>query len=428
MRRRVLGAMLLAVAVSLLGFGIPLALTVAGRDRDQALLELSAAAANAAVQVPGSYARDQDLPELADPANDIDLGLYDASGTRILGEGPAQGDQIVADVIATGTAGQNRDQLNVAIPVTDEEAVVGVIRTSFPHDVVTARTRRTWVAMSGLAAVVFVLAGLLAIQRSRGLAAPLRRLRDEAERLGRGDMPTDASASGIDEIDTVHSALREASDKVNDSLARERALSADLAHQLRTPLASLRIRLEHEQLKGGHDTRLTDSGLVDESLRDVDRLQATIDDLIRLARDVIPTGVPHPLATLVREATEPWEQQLDDHHRTMRLDLEPELPWVTTRPEAVRQILDIVIDNALVHGEGTVTVRASRRGSGAVVAVIDEGTSVVDAVGIFERHVGAGSGIGLALARRLAEGEGIRLVLAHAGPGAHFHLVFGPTA
>lgn len=99
---------------------------------------------------------------------------------------------------------------------------------------------------------------------------------------------------------------------------------------------------------------------------------------------------------------------------------------MTPRPEAVRQILDVLIDNAHVHGAGTITISATRVGDGAVVAVADQGTAVIDPATAFARRQGHGSGIGLALARRLAETEALRLVLADPGPGARLHLVFGP--
>ncbi|MEO7572281.1 MAG: HAMP domain-containing sensor histidine kinase [Acidimicrobiales bacterium] len=411
--------MLLGVGVALVGFGIPLAITVAARDRDQALLELSAEAASAAVAVPGSFAQANDLPELPDPAEEIDLALYSADGRRILGEGPPNADPLVAEVLDTGTARRDRSQLVVAIPVTNEERVVGAIRARFPEATITARTRRTWLTMGGLAAGVFTFTSLLALHRSRALAAPLARLQTDAQRIGDGASPTERPHTGIDEIDTVDRALRDAAARVNDALSRERAFSADIAHQLRTPVASLRLRLENEQLEADHDT-----GLVADALRDLDRLETTMDDLIQLARDTTPTGEPHPLATLVHDAVERWRPRLTQLSRQLDGRLEPELPWVTARPEAVRQILDVLIDNARVHGAGTITIRATRVGNGAIIAVSDQGTTALDPETAFARRSGEGTGIGLALARRLAETEGLRLVIAEPGPGARFHLAF----
>lgn len=424
MRRRILGAILASAAIALLGFGAPLAVSVRNRYRDEALVRLSAAAAAAAVDVPGSFAREHDLPELPDPIPDIRIGLYGTDGARVLGVGPDRADTTVTRALTSGTVDQDRDHLVVAFPISDEETVVGAIRASTPGSVVTARTQRTWAAMAALAAAVFGAATLLALRRSRTLARPLGQLRDDARAIGEGGEIPARDDHGIVEIDAVHHALVDAASRLNELLSRERALSTDLAHQLRTPLASLRLRLENEQTRPDHD-----HGLVEDALRDLDRLETTIDDLVELARDRAPTASPRPIATLLRESLAPWRQILQAHGRTLDVSIDAELPYVTARPQAVKQILDVLVGNAVEHGEGTVSINATRLANGTVVAVSDQGTATLDPTVVFQRRNpdAVGSGIGLALARRLAEAEDLRLILADSGPGPTFHLVFGGT-
>lgn len=424
MRRRILGAILASTAVALVGFGAPLAIAIQSRYRDEALLRISAAAATAAVNVPGSYARQNDQPELPDPTPNIDIALYDRNGRRLLGSGPDHADDTVNRTLRSGKVHQDRDGLVVAFPIADEERVVGTIRASMPNEVVAARTRRTWLAMGALAVAVFTATTGLALRRSRSLARPLAQLRDDATIIGEGGEIPARPAQAIVEIDDVHRALVDAAGRLNELLSRERAFSADLAHQLRTPIASLRLRLETEQLDPDADQQL-----LTDSLRDVDRLETTIDDLVSLARDITAPRTPRPLATLVIDQLDRWRDALTEQRRELHVSLEPELPYVTTRPQAVHQILDVLLANAVRHGAGAVTVTGTRLGNGAVIAVADEGTLVVDPAKIFERRgsVATGTGIGLALARRLAEAEDLRLFLARPGPGAAFHLVFGGT-
>lgn len=411
----------MSTLLAITGFGLPLAISVQRQYRDEALLRLSAGAAEAAVAVPGSFERENDTPELPNPIADIAIALYDTQGRRLLGSGPATADGTVRQTLASGTTHQDHDRLVVAFPVSDEEIVVGAIRASTPTSVVRDRVLRAWGAMAALAAGVFAAATLLAIRRSSTLARPLIQLSDDADVVGTGgDVPTRPD-SGIAEIDDVRTALTDAAHRLNDLLSRERAFSADLAHQLRTPVASLRLRLETEQTEPDHGDEL-----VTDALRDLDRLESTIDDLVTLARDAQPPSTPRPLATILKDALQPWTAELATHHRRLVIDLQPELPYVTARAQAVRQILDVLLTNARDHGRGTVTVTGTRVGRGAVIAVRDEGTTVLDPTDIFQRRNpdATGSGIGLALARRLADAEDLRLVLSHPGPAPAFHLVF----
>lgn len=420
MRRRLLWAMLATAVVALLGFGLPLALSVQTLYRDEALLVLAEQAAEAAVAVPGSFAREADPPELPDFGPDVDVALYDRTGRRLQGVGPATADGPVRAVLRGSGAGQQRGALVVAVPVSESERVVAAVRLSTPAYAAARRTRRTWGLMAGLAALVLAGAGLFAADRSRRLARPLDELRDDAVRLGTGGTLAPRSDSGLPEVDAVRAALVDAGRRLDAALERERALSADLAHQLRTPLTSLQLRLENEDLAPSPR-----QSLLDDLLADVDRLDRTMNDLLSLARDTSGQTPLHALATTVREAGERWAGAFEAAGRELLLDVDAHLPWVTVAPAALRQVLDVLLDNALRHAAGSVSIRARRLGSGAVVSVTDQGTRALDPELVFLRRSSnaGGSGIGLALARRLAEAEGMRLVLAEPGPGPSFHLV-----
>lgn len=419
MRRRLLTAMLLTATFAVVGFGLPLALAVQTLYRDEALLVLSQRAAEAVVAVPATFAADNDPPELPDFGPDILAALYDRGGRRLQGQGPDTADEPVRQALR-GAGATRADELVVAVPVSDAEQVVAAVRVSTPVDAVVTRTRRTWAAMAGLAALVLAAAGMIAAVRSRSLAHPLAQLRDDAVAVGAGDQLPVRGDSRVPEIQAVRAALMIAAGQLSAALERERAFSADLAHQLRTPLTSLRLRLETEQLSPSEPALL-----INELLHDADRLEQTVDDLLLLARD---TSGPRPmsaLATPVREAGQRWTPALAAAGRTLIVELEPHLPWVAVSPAALRQVLDVLLDNALRHGQGLVTLSAARVGAGAVVSVSDQGTRRLDPDTVFVRRAGAasGSGIGLALARRLAEAEDMRLVLADPGPGPAFHLV-----
>lgn len=422
MRRRLFLTILTVCALAVIGFGIPLALVVQNQYRDEALLKLSEGAAQAAVAVPSSFVSQGDTPELPVIGSGVDIALYDIHGRRVVGIGPEFADTPVMDTLQTGTAQRVRNDLVVTFPISDEEIVVGAIRASSPNSAVTARTRKTWALMSAWTALILAVAGVVAARRSRSLVLPLGQLRADASVIGDGGELPFRAASGIIEIDTVRSALAEAAARLNRALARERSFGSDIAHQLRTPLASLRLRLETEQLQDTANLKF-----IDDSLVDVDRLNQTIEDLLDLARDTQDGRETYAIATLLRDAADHWQPKAAASYRLLKLEMEDQLPWAQVRSAAIRQILDVLIDNALKHGQGDVTITGNQIGNGIVLGVADQGLVILDSNNIFTRRHSAaiGAGIGLALAHRLAEADDMRLVLANSGPGVVFHLVIG---
>jgi signal transduction histidine kinase len=105
------------------------------------------------------------------------------------------------------------------------------------------------------------------------------------------------------------------------------------------------------------------------------------------------------------------------------------LPEVRASPGAVRQILAVLADNATVHGRGTVTVRARDAGGALALDVEDEGSGPPADADLFRPAAAhrPGHGLGLPLARALAEAEGGRLVLSRPGALPRFTLVLPET-
>jgi signal transduction histidine kinase len=189
-------------------------------------------------------------------------------------------------------------------------------------------------------------------------------------------------------------------------LARERAFSADASHQLRTPLAGLRLRLE--AALEGPDSSLR--AAIEASFGEADRLEQTIDELLALARDVRgTTAEPFDVATLLSEVDQDWRTRLDGDGRTLHVIHEPGAPIALASASAVRQVLRVLMDNASRHGAGTVTVTLREATDAVAIDVSDLGPGIqLSESALFTRRDSrsGGHGIGLALARRLAEAEG----------------------
>ena len=202
-------------------------------------------------------------------------------------------------------------------------------------------------------------------------------------------------------------------------MEREQRLTADTSHQLRTPLAGLRLALEAERAAPRDDP----AQVITEALGAVERLEATIDALTDLAREDA-AGIELALDAVAGAAVERWRPLYAAAGRILEVDRGAGEAVVSARAAALDTIVDVLLDNALHHGTGTTTVVTETNGGSARIVVADEGTCTLTDEWLFARRSrGPGApGIGLHLARTLAEAEGARLRLLDQEPTS-FQLV-----
>ena len=420
MRTRIVALAVLAAVLAISLFGVPLAVGVAQYALMNERAKLERVADAAALGVSEDVVRGKIPRWLPDATGTTDLAVYVYDGPqilRIMGDGPAGGDAAVSQALA-GSIGR-RDperELVVAVPVTHENDVVGAVRAASPRQAVYQQIGLVWLAMAGLAGVAICAVWLLARRQAGGLARPLEELAVAAHRLGEGDFSVRTPPVDIPEIDAVSSALNSTAVRLDDMLARERAFSADASHQLRTPLTGLRLGLEAALDRPGQDLRHAIIG----GIAAADRLEQTIGELLALARDTRPPdGAPLDLLGLLDEVQRGWYDRLAAVNRLLRVRVEPGVPQSCASTAAVRQVLTVLLDNATTHGSGTVTVAVRDAATALAIDVSDEGPGItIPESELFTRrsHLANGHGIGLALARSLAEAEGGRLRLTHPAP------------
>lgn len=419
MRRRILAVVLTTTVLAVVVFGVPLALVLQRLVVSNERSELESLALRAASTVSRPGLAGTDPVELPASEQAVELGAYDRTGTLISGRGPAGGD-VAVDGATVGrivdiTVG---DRLVVAVPVSSGEQVVGVVRAATSTAAVRTRVVVAWAAMLVAGAAAIALAGLLADRQTRRLTAPIERLARRAADLGDGDFAQRSDKSGIAEIDRAGKALDRTARRLSDMVTRERAVTAHASHQLRTPLTSLRLTLESALATGDEALR---PAAVDAVLA-TQRMSRTIDDLLTLARAETSGNeildVPH----LLDGQRQSWTGALALHDRPLRLRLDD--PPVSGADEAaVRQVLNVLLDNALQYGRGAVTVVARDAGDALAIDVTDEG-STADLIDPASRPSadhpvsaqGVGTHIGLRLAHDLALSQGGRLVHADSSP------------
>ncbi len=252
-------------------------------------------------------------------------------------------------------------------------------------------------------------------RRSADLTEPLTRLAEAAERLGAGEARMQPMSSGIGEVDRVHDVLARSAQQITKNLASERDFAADASHQLRTPLTALLMRLEEIAATDDLAVVAEEAPI---AIAQVERLSRVVDDLMQRSRRSTETRPSVSLDSVLASLQREWQPAYEHARRSVHVHGERGLR-VRSTPVALAQILSTLLENSLAHGRGTVEVAARRTGPSVVVEVSDQGDGVPAAIAphIFERSVSStGSGLGLTLARDLAESNGGRLELISAQP------------
>ena len=314
------------------------------------------------------------------------------------------------------SAGQIRAKGVVAV---DVEALGGItLRLATSDEFVRSKVRQAWLALGGLGTLGLAVAAGLAGFQARRLAGPLDNLARAAERLGAGDFSTTAPRSGMEEIDTIAAALDTSAARIANLVQSEREFSANASHQLRSALTGLRLRLE--TLAATDDPAV--AGEAARAVEQAERLSDTVAELLRLARTGrADDAQTFDLTVLSSAHLRDLAPRFELEQRTATL-VAPGPVQVRGAAGAVGQALDVLLDNALRHGGGSVRVVVEASTDHGHLTVEDQGPGIDPAAGprLFERRAGSdgGHGIGLALARTLVQADGGRLDLVRASPAS----------
>jgi signal transduction histidine kinase len=408
MRRRLLLSTLLVAVTAVVLLGVPLTIVMSRLVSNEASRELThdtTLAQRAMVREAGTPHPDYQA---------VYESLPDDDHLAILEDGH--------QVAAFGTWPAPHQVLRRTAKVGDYTLVV---ETSKPADAVVGPLA----LVAGLALVSVLVAVGLAVLQVRRFTRPLEELAESAARLGSGDARPMGRRYGLPELDQVAEGLDGSARRLSDLLAAEREFASDASHQLRTPLTALSMRLEEMIAASDDPEAVRAEG--EAALSQTERLADVVSQLLGRTRSVgatAPTliGVDDVLAQQVAE----WDPAFRRANRKLEVAGDKGLRAYAT-PGTLAQVVATLLDNALAHGGGTVTIRTSQTAKSVVIEVRDEGHGVPEALvsRIFERNVSGrphGTGLGLALARTMASAEGGRVVLVRPRPAVF--AVFLPLA
>jgi two-component system, OmpR family, sensor histidine kinase BaeS len=272
---------------------------------------------------------------------------------------------------------------------------------------------------------------------SSRIAQPVEQLSSTAARIAVGHLDARAPLPAVDdELGDLATTFNDMAAALEHTEQRRQRLLRDVAHELRTPLATIEGYLE------GLEDGVVDPGPATwETLRDAsNRLQRLVDDLALVSRAeegmLELEAAPIDLAGLVERAARAGATAVTRARLTLRTKVAEDLPPILGDDARLRQVLGNLFDNAIRHTPpgGTVTLRADRADRAVVVEVADTGPGipVADLPHVFERFYRsdparsghAGSGIGLTISRAIVHAHGGELTARNLeGGGASLTLV-----
>ena len=452
MRRRLLLSYMTITVLVLVLLEIPLGISFARTERDRLETDVQHDAFALAIRseealeaAPASAPTD--LQRLADRYADETGGravIVDAAGVLVADSAPPAGVAAgqrsfasrpeIARALrgreSTGTRHSDTlgtDLLYVAVPVASGGEVHGAVRVTYPLSFVSDRIRRNWLVLAGTGGVVLAAVFLVSLWLARSVTRPLADLERAAARLGDGDLAARAPVrSGPPEVRLLAEELNATAARLQELVGAQQAFVADASHQLRTPLAALRLRLEN--LEDEVDAAAAED--VEGARVEVQRLTRLVDGLLTLARAEQGASAPADVdvGDVISGRRDSWAAFAGERGVRIEAQVEPGLRARAT-PGRLEQVLDNLLNNALevAPRDSAVALSARRDADHTELHVADAGPGMSDeemarAFDRFWRSPGssgahAGFGLGLSIVRQLVAADGGQVELERSATG-----------
>ncbi|HEY2127104.1 MAG TPA: HAMP domain-containing sensor histidine kinase [Streptosporangiaceae bacterium] len=306
------------------------------------------------------------------------------------------------------------DRLRVIAPVTGDRggAIVGVVVLSRSTDELEERVGVLWAWLITVGAVGLAAAAVAAIALARWVSRPLSALDGAAERLGGGALDTRSAAGhGPPEVRRLAQNFNTMAGRLESLVHGNRAAMADVSHQLRTPLAALRLRLDVLS----QDTDPATAEDLAGAQGEIARLSHLVDGLLAVARaeSVVPEPASIRVDEVIRDRVAAWRPVAEEREVELVVQAGPGPVRAMASPGHLEQVLDNLLANALdaVPTGGQVRISAAGDSGGTTVVVADDGPGMSTrhqemAFRRFFSTTPGGAGLGLAIVHRLITANG----------------------
>jgi signal transduction histidine kinase len=423
MARRIVLAVLALVVAILGAVAVPLGLTTAGQDRrdfQDVTVTTATTMANAAEERIDDGAGPASLNRLVHSltrAGDR-AGVYGRTSAVIASTRPAPAVRPGWLARARASAGpavyQLDDAIAVVAPVRNDSgnATIGVAVLVRPTTPVDQHVAAVWGLIAAVSVAGLLAAALIAFALARWVSRPLSELEQAAQRLGDGHLATRSPAdAGPGEVRRLAANFNLMAARLEALVHGHQATMADVSHQLRTPLAALRLRLELLAQDSQDDLVGTElAGAQDE----IARLSRLVNGLLAVARAENITTTPQVISvdTVIRNRVAAWRPAAEEQGIALSA-LVPDRVRARLGDGQLEQILDNLLANALdaLQAGQSIHVSALTRADAAMITISDTGPGMSAehkrlAFRRFATNSAGGTGLGLAIVDRLVTSNG----------------------
>jgi signal transduction histidine kinase len=422
MARRIAATVIALIAVLLGVVAVPLGLITAGHDTRSFTDEAVSSATSLA-----NVAEERLSDHVSGPALSHGIGrlrqtgdqvaVYDRAGRWVTGT-PAR-PAIPAGGISgalrrlTPVTRQNGGRLLVLAPVLtdDGDGTVGAVALSRPVGPLEHRIGVLWILLGVVSAAGLLAAAVMAAALARWVSRPLSVLEAAAQRLGNGALGTRSPVGpGPKEVRRLAANFNTMAGRLETLVVGHQAMMADVSHQLRTPLAALRLRLDVLAQDCEEPLAVELAGAQEE----IARLSRLVDGLLAVARAEQVVAEPEAVQVdaVIRDRTTAWRPAAEERNVALSA-VAPDPVRARIGEGQLEQILDNLLANALdaVPPGGNVRVSASTEGGSAQIVVADDGPGMSEqqqrtAFRRFTSATPGGTGLGLAIVHRLVTSNG----------------------
>ncbi|WP_045745685.1 sensor histidine kinase [Actinoplanes rectilineatus] len=430
MTRRLVLAHLTLVTLVLVALAVPLGYLYRSSEQQQAFRQLEREAEVLAAYIGAELDENdgQGAQQVAEESARRWRGqveLFDASGRLVFGTLPGHGGAGASP--GTGNRIVEVDgvmMMSAVVSVEPGRTDVGSVRVSVPAASVLDHVYQFWALLAVACAAVLVVSAAVAVRLAAWITKPVRALEDAAGQLADESEP--AAVLGVDgppELRRLAQTFNRTASRLHSVLAARGAFVEHASHQLKSPLAALRLRLENLE----PEVSAAGAPNLEAAIGETERLDKLVNTLLDLTMVEGAEQTPETVDLTARivDRSEIWQPLAAERDVTVLADVPPKVLVVVT-PGSVEQILDNLISNALAVAPDGSVIRLVARPSSEVVEVhvVDSGPGLPQeqrerALEPFWRAPGApkgGSGLGLALVRKLAEADGGHVRLDPAEP------------